>query len=108
MSIQFQEYWTEGRAAELRQQAILDGVPEHTVDGIVSYFTKGWEPGGFLCAVIDNDMKNAFGNADIENRARMFEIVSFLYNNAPAGTWGYPGAVAAYLDKFHNAVEVES
>jgi len=54
-----------------------------TQESIDNYVNKRWEPGGFLTAVLANDLMQAFGKADIENREDMFEIVSYIYNRTP-------------------------
>ena len=51
-------------------------------------------------AVLENDLKEAFGRADMTNRTRMYEILSFLYNDAPIGSWGHKGVVKKWLATF--------
>ncbi len=84
-----------------------DGVPAHTLQALKDFYCNGCEPGGFVTAVLDNDLREAFGRADEMNRRCLFPIVRFLYNHAPAGTWGFPGATNTWLEYFHSA-EVES
>lgn len=64
-------------------------VPEHTRGSIIRFIEFGIEPGSFLLAVINNDLKNAFGQADIENTYHIRTIVSWFYNYAPSNCWGY-------------------
>jgi hypothetical protein len=52
------------------------------------YVDEGVPLGGFLTAVVCNDLKEAFGRADMANRHQMFEIVDYLYNECPATCWG--------------------
>lgn len=65
-----------------------DNLPPHIQGGVQRYIEHGTPPGDFLTAVICNDLKESFGRADEENIRRMFDIVSFFYNQAPAGCWG--------------------
>ncbi len=74
-------------------------LPEPLQGGLQRYIENRIEPGGFLRAVLENDLAGAFGRADILNRARMFEIVSWLYNEAPSICWGSREAVKRWLDK---------
>lgn len=72
-------------------------VPEALHDGIVGYVCYGYRPGGFLSAVLCNDLSRAFASADDHNIAMMPAIVSFLHNNVPAVCWGSPQAFEAWL-----------
>lgn len=74
-----------------------DRLPEHMQDGFKRYFEDRIPMGSFGMAVVSNDLKEAFGRADEVNRERMFDIVSWLYNNAPIGSWGSPENVEAWL-----------
>ena len=62
-----------------------------------SYIIDGIEPGGFLMAVLENDLKESFGRADLENRAHLFEIVSYCYNMVPSTCWGSPEIVKKWI-----------
>jgi len=63
-------------------------LPEHIRGGVQRYIEYGITPGSFLSAVICNDLKESFGCADHINTARMHDIVSFFYNEAPSTCWG--------------------
>jgi len=58
--------------------------------------------GSFLTADLGNDLKEALGRADLENRHKLFEIVSFMYNNLPHNIWGSKEKVAAHLNSTDN------
>lgn len=73
------------------------GVPEHLHGGLVRYIVHRIPPGSFMEAVLSNDLREAMGRADEASRHGLFEIVSFLYNNAPCGCWGSPANVKAWL-----------
>ena len=73
------------------------GIPEHIRAGFRRYVEDHVEPGGFIMACLENNLKEAFGRADDVNRARMFDIVTFLYNEAPSACWGSPAKVKAWL-----------
>ena len=57
------------------------------------------KPGGFLTAILTNDLKEAMGRADSTNRRRVFEYVEWLYNQAPHNCWGSPERVSEWLSK---------
>jgi hypothetical protein len=71
-------------------------VPEHDHHGLIAFINDGIVPGSFLQAVLENNLREAFGRADLTNRAALFDIVSWLYNDAPADCWGSPEKVMAW------------
>lgn len=54
-------------------------------------------PGGFLYAVLTNNLKESFARADDQNLSALPAIVSFMYNHMPADCQGSPQRVAAWL-----------
>jgi hypothetical protein len=46
-------------------------IPELTRTGILRYVEQGIQPGGFLTAVLSNDLYNATGKADRQNLAAL-------------------------------------
>lgn len=69
------------------------------IESIRAYADEGRPTGGFLKAVLSNDLQEAFGRADAGNQATMFEIVSYCYNEIPSVCWGSPKAVKNWLDR---------
>jgi hypothetical protein len=67
-----------------------NALPHHIAGGVRRYIESGEDVGGFLRAVICNDLRQAFGRADSTNRARMYDIVQFFWHEAPAPCWGSP------------------
>jgi len=63
-------------------------LPEHIRGGAQRWIERGVDPGDFLTAVICNNLTESFGRADDINLHRMFDIVSFFYNEAPSECWG--------------------
>jgi len=77
-----------------------DLIPEHMRSGVKLYLEKGIAPGRFMTAVICNDLKNAFGQADKINRERLFDIVTFFYNYVPGNAWGSPEKMKGWIATF--------
>ena len=84
------------------------GIPPHMLESIQGYIEEGWPVGGFLSALLANDLVHAFGTADESNRAAMFAWASFIHNEAPMACWGSKdkveqwiaqGGVRAYMAK---------
>lgn len=73
-------------------------IPDHTKGALERYVIRGIGPGGFLTAVLSNDLKGACTRADIENRDALFSIVSWLMNYAPSGCWGSKERVSDWLE----------
>ena len=72
-------------------------VPASTLDTLVHYIYERRPTGGFLQAVLSNDLKESFARADEQNRATLFNICSLLYNEAPSPCWGSPEKYKAWL-----------
>jgi len=70
---------------------------EHLRGSLERYFQNRIEPGSFLTAVLSNDLVGSYARADSQNIRLIGDIVSFLYNRAPAGAWGSPERVTAWL-----------
>ena len=63
-------------------------LPEHLQDSMERYIEDGIRSGGFLTAVLSNDLKGAVNVADSGNIKLLPDIVTWLYNEAPQGCWG--------------------
>lgn len=73
-------------------------VPAHTIGAIDRYVKNRIPTGGFLRAVLENDLREAMGRADSINRESLFDIVSYIYNECPAACWGSVENVEAWLN----------
>lgn len=73
-------------------------VPEHLRGALWRYLAHRIPPGGFLTAVLENNLRESFGRADENSRAGLFNLVKFLYNHAPASCWGSPERVRTWLN----------
>ena len=80
-----------------------DGIPPLTVDSMRGYFLHGHRPGGFLYAVLSNNLIGACQRADSANNVALYDIMRFLNVRAPIGSWGSPEAVTKWLKDFHKA-----
>jgi hypothetical protein len=63
-------------------------IPDRMMGGIKRYIEDHVKPGGFLCAVICNDLKEAVGRADEENMENLPAFVSYFYNETDMNCWG--------------------
>lgn len=63
-------------------------IPPHTLESLKLYLEHGVDPGDFLTAVLENNLKEAFGRADENNIEALFHLVAYLYNEVPMNAWG--------------------
>ena len=76
-----------------------DRLPAHMQDGARLYVEHGVPPGGFLAAVLSNNMMDAFARADSANAAAMKEWAMWMRNDAPRGCWGSQSIVEDWVDR---------
>ena len=72
-------------------------VPGHTLDALRRYVEDRIPTGGFLRAVLSNDLKGAFAQADGTNRAALYEIVMCCTWDIPGIAWGSREAYLQWL-----------
>ena len=74
--------------------------------GLTRYVEKKIRPGGFVRAVLENDLSSALSWADSENRDRLSEVVGMIQDCVPAGIQGSREVVWLHLnqDKVNAAV----
>jgi hypothetical protein len=82
----------------IRDNQLRERVPAHTIGGIDRYIERRIEPGSFLRAVLENNLREALGRADETNRDALFDIVAYIYNCCPFNSWGSPEAVETWLN----------
>ena len=74
------------------------GVPTHTQIAIDEYILNGWEPSGFLTAVIKNDLFRVVYVADTANIQRLPQIVKWLMKHVPASAIGSQEAIDLWVN----------
>ena len=63
-------------------------------------YTKDRIPtGGFLTAVLENDLMGAIARADHINIQRLPEICKYIYNELPSSIWGSREKVRKHLER---------
>ena len=72
-------------------------IPKNTLAGLKRYAKDRIHPGGFLIAVLENNLRKSFRQADKANREALFEIVCHCYNKLPSICWGSPEKVENWL-----------
>ena len=66
-------------------------------EALEAYIATGRHPGGFLNAILCNDLMEAVARADESALDNLPHIVSWLYNEVPISCWGSPERVKYWL-----------
>jgi len=72
------------------------------------YLNHGINPGGFLTAVLENDLSGAVMRADYVNKHYLVDIASFVFSRMPAASAGRVGAMDYWRDHLANSTEAQS
>jgi hypothetical protein len=72
------------------------------VDALAAYIVWHRPTGSFLRAVIENDLAQACARASDDNRAALFDLVSYVVNLAPAASWGSPARYENWIHERSN------
>lgn len=70
------------------EEVDYSGLPKGLQAAMKRYVEDRIKPGSFLCAVLQNDLKNAVFMADDSNREHLWAIVMWLNWNAPQECFG--------------------
>ena len=73
-------------------------IPKHTQESLENYLINGYHPGGFVTAVLTNDLYGAVARADYVNKANIMAITDWVINYAPSRAWGSQSAVNMWID----------
>lgn len=72
-------------------------VSAHMLSSMKAYAEMGRLTGGFLKAVICNDLVEACRRADLENLQNLLAFVGWFYNEAPGVCWGSKEKMDAWI-----------
>lgn len=70
---------------------------EDAIESLDAYAEQGRPTGGFLQAVLENDLFEALGRADTGSRHILFEICAHVHNHLTAACHGSPVKVRHWL-----------
>jgi hypothetical protein len=74
-------------------------LPEHMHIGLTDYLVNHIPTGGFLQAVLSNNLMSACARADDWNQRALPVYAAFLYSYAPRESYGSPEAYAHWINK---------
>ena len=78
---------------------LIELIPPNIKEGIDNYTMYGQPTGGFLHAVLSNDLRGAIGRADDASLAAIQYIVQYLFSYVPSSVQGSKANVSAHLEK---------
>jgi len=79
-------------------KTIPEKIPQRILESLGAYVNERRPTGGFLRAILENNLMEAMGRADEDNRQCLFHIVSYIYNELPMDCWGSPEKVRDWLN----------
>jgi len=86
-------------------RAGLPPIPDHLCGGLRRYLGDGFQPGGFLTAVICNDLMRAVAKGGPEELQALFSVAGWLHNSANWESHGSPEKMKAWLERFKEEEE---
>ena len=82
---------------EYKKDELYRLIKSDTIEAIRRYVDDKIGPGGFVTAVLENNLKLAVSRADLGNLQALYAIVIFVCNEIPATSWGSEEAVTRWL-----------
>jgi len=74
-------------------------LPQHIREDFRMYIEQGIPQGGFMTALLSNNLKETFARADERNRTYVADYVTFLYWSVPSNIWGSEENVKLHLQQ---------
>lgn len=74
-------------------------IPDYLKSSLDAWANTGRPTGGFLQAVLCNDLMTAVGRADPTSFSCLKEICLYVYNELPSPCWGSAEKLQAWYDK---------
>lgn len=94
-------------SADLRAKYPL--IPELVFAALMRHrdHSQSWPHGHFVNAVLENNLMEAYGRADLLSLQAIPSIVMFLANEMPGGAYGSPKRVASWISSARVPAEAE-
>lgn len=92
-----------GVVEQLQEIGILPRCPNYALisrailESLKRYVEQHVVTGGFLRAVLENNLHEAYCRGDGRSLTTMFDIVAYCHNELPRNCWGSPEAVTQWL-----------
>lgn len=69
------------------------------LESLSAYAERGRPVGGFLEAVLSNDLLGAIGRADDQSRRELADICTFIHMELPGGSYGSRDRMLAWISR---------
>lgn len=73
------------------------GLPEETFEALRNYVVNHRAPGGFLTAVLSNDLMEAVLRSNPDSRFAIPKLCEYIYDHCPGDCWGSAEAVEKWI-----------
>lgn len=84
---------------DLQDGLIKHNIPQHMWESVRNYIEHGFAPGGFLYAVLTNNLADSFNKGDMLNAQSLGNYVRFMWWEIDSDAWGSPEKVDAWIKK---------
>ncbi len=98
MTYQEFETWLNEHITTLSKDEIYWQIKEDTIASIQKYVVFGVPPGGFVEAVLANDLMEAIARADQENGRTLKAIATYVYMEIPDPSHGSYEKVGKWME----------
>ena len=92
------QYWEDKIRTQAKNEP-YNRLSPILIETMVNWVCHKLHPGGFVTAVLSNDLFEACGRADTQNSAQLDLICRFIYNNIPRGCYGSHKAMENWRDE---------
>lgn len=79
--------------AQMRTRGIED---ESLISAMIGYLTEGYDPGGFVTAVLENDLVRTFQSMSPDSTSSLEALVKFVNLDLPGPTRGSIKQIVAW------------
>ena len=94
---EYEEFKESLKTPTLSDSHKYSKAPVRILDSINRYVEHGLEPGGFVRAVLSNDLATTFRAADAESLRGLPDILQYIYWEIPSACWGSEAKIKAWM-----------
>jgi len=73
------------------------GIPQETFKALQNYVVNHRAPGGFLAALLSNNLMETVLMSNLDNRQSIPLIFEYVLHHCPGNCWGSPEAVEKWV-----------